>query len=80
MRWNKHDDWLIKHGYQMNINQNEITEWTRETKSVPKWWADLLQGKQISVNKHRIITCMSWSEMIRLCMTINQSINQSINQ
>ena len=64
---------IIEHGYQMNITQNKITEWTGEAENVLEWWSGLLQGKQMSVNKHSIIACMSWSGIIQTNIAINQS-------
>ena len=64
---------IIEHGYQMNITQNKITEWTGEAENVLEWWSGLLQGKQMLVNKHSIIACMSWSGIIQTNIAINQS-------
>ena len=76
MKWNKYDNWSIKHGYWTNINKNKLTKWTREARSTPEWWVSLLHGKQRLVNKYRIIACMYKSGINQSCITINPSTNQ----
>ena len=76
IKWGKHGNWLVN-WWISNENHNKITEWIWEAKNVPEWWPDLFHRKLRSVNKHRMIMCISWNRINQSCVAI-KSINQSI--